>query len=168
MVHMLQRLLIPVCLSYCLLAASANAYCPPDIDYSVRGEFSRAEIVAVFRVIAATWLNDDRKPAKLHGQLMLGSIPGGFDPYLGAKYRVIPVHIFKGTTSAPLIIFSENTEARTPLRVGSRYVVFLERQTVSDEYRRVGDLMIDYCGNSSPLSRASPVIKELEKDHHRG
>jgi hypothetical protein len=49
------------------------------------------------------------------------------------------------------VIFSENTTARTPLTLGESYLVFLERQTEADENRRVCDLMIDYCGNSTKL-----------------
>ena len=93
---------------------------------------------------------------------MLGSIPGGFDPYSGANYRVMPERTFKGTSSKKLVIFSVNTEARTPLTVGAQYLVFLDRQRVADEYRRVGDLMIDYCGASRDLKDANSALAILE------
>lgn len=142
----------------CMAAGVATAYCPPEVDYSVRGEFGRDDYVGVVRVLGVTWLDEERRPTRLHGKLMLGAIPGGFDPYSGAIYRVEPEQTFKGVAARPLTIFSENTEARTPLTVGARYLVFLERQTVADEYRRVGDLMIDYCGNSAILSKAGPAL----------
>jgi hypothetical protein len=141
-----------------LTARVAGAYCPPETDYSVRGEYERADYVGVVRVGGVVWLDEQRRPTKLHGRLMLGTIPGGFDPYIGADYRVTPERTLKGAQANSLTIFSENTEARTPLKVGSRYLVFLSRQTVGDEYHRVGDLMIDYCGNSAPLSDASRAI----------
>ena len=94
---------------------------------------------------------------------MLGSIPGGFDPYSGANYKVEVLRLFKGRPSAFLTIFSENTEAWTPLKNGSRYLVFLERQTVTDEDRRLGDLMIDYCGNSTTIDKASSVIRSFPR-----
>lgn len=146
----------------CAAASVAVAYCPPEIDYSVRGEFERDAYVGVVRVLGVTWLDEKRRPTRLHGKLMLGAIPGGFDPYSGADYRVEPVRTFKGHTAGPLTIFSENTEARTPLTVGAKYLVFLERQTVADENRRVGDLMIDYCGNSATLSNAGPALAVIE------
>ena len=146
-----------------VLPAAGHAYCPPDLDYSVRGELNRSDYVGIVRVVGVTWLDENRSPTKLGGNLMLGSMPGGFDPYEGANYRVIPERTFKGKASKRLIIFSENTEARTPLKMGSRYLVFLERQHVADEYRRVGDLMIDYCGNSSLLGKASTKLKELQQ-----
>ena len=145
-----------------LTAPATRAYCPPEIDYSVRGEYERADYVGVVRVGGVVWLDEQRRPTKLHGHLMLGTIPGGFDPYIGADYHVTPEHTFKGAPAQTLTIFSENTEARTPLRVGERYLVFLERQTVGDEYIRHGDLMIDYCGNSSGLSDAGRAISIIE------
>ena len=124
----------------------------------MRGEFERSDYVGIVRVLGVTWLDEARKPTKLHRPLMLGTIPGDFDPYSGANYRVATEHTLKGRPRLGLTIFSENTEARTPLRVGARYLVFLERQTVADEDRRVGDLMIDYCGNSAMLSHAGRAL----------
>ena len=144
------------------VVTQANAYCPPTIDYSVRGEFGRADYVGVVRVSGVTWLDEQRRPTKLAGNLMLGAIRGGLDPYSGANYSVIPVKTFKGNASKPLVIFSENTEARTPLTIGSRYLVFLERQSVADEDRRVGDLMIDYCGNSSTVGNSRAALSIIQ------
>ena len=152
-------LLLPAAFSW--PADTARAYCPPEIDYSVRGELARADYVGLIRVMGVTWLDEQRRPTRLRGKLMLGSIPGGFDPYSGAEYQVIPEHTFKGEPGRFLTIFSENTEARTPLKPGARYLVFLERQTLGDEDRRAGDLMIDYCGNSAALSRASRALSVI-------
>jgi hypothetical protein len=160
----IRRFTILLCMATAvsLTALVAYAYCPPETDYSVRGEYERAEFVGIVRVDSVVWLDEQRRPTTLHGHLMLGTIPGGFDPYIGADYHVMPEHTFKGAPAKTLTIFSENTEARTPLRIGERYLVFLERVTVGDEYRRIGDLMIDDCGNSIGLADAWRAISIIE------
>jgi hypothetical protein len=147
-------------------AAGAGAYCDPATDRSIRGEFRRSIWVGTVRVERVTWLGEDRRPAPLKPPLMLGSIPGGFDPYLGAYYRVKSAQIFKGSVPRRFQIFSENTSARTPLAIGRSYLVFLYRVTRSDEYQRKGDLMIDYCGNSSidaKWTKPLAIVRRLAK-----
>ena len=132
---------------------------------SVKGEFARSAYVATVQVVRTTWLDESRRPARLHGHLMLGSIPGGFDPYSGANYKARVLKLYKGKPAKFLTVFSENTEARTPLKTGAKYLVFLERQTVGDEDRRVGDLMIDYCGNSTTFAKSKTVISSFPRRH---
>lgn len=136
--------------------AAAFAYCNPDTDYSVKAEFARSDIVAVVKVTGAQWYDENRKPTA-----MPTLAPLGIDPYAGVDYRVRIVRQLKGSPSRALTIFSENTTARTPLDVGERYIVFLERQTLADENRRVGDLMIDACGNSASMRNAGTVMTAL-------
>ena len=143
------------------MAMPARANCDAAVDYSVKGEYRRSEFVGLVTVRSVTWLNEDRKPALLHGPLMLGSILGGFDPYSGALYRVSVGRAFKGQSAGHIDIFSENTEARTPLTVGGRYLVFLYRQTRSNEWDRAADRMIDYCGNSVFATKAGRKIAIL-------
>ena len=150
------------------LSAAASAWCDPKVDYSVKGEFAQSEYVATVRVTRTTWLGEDRRPKSLQGKLMLGSIPGGFDPYAGAYYRVTVLNLFKGKPLHHLSIFSENTEARTPLRDGQRYLVFLFRVQQNDEDRKRGDLMIDYCGNSATLESAAPLLAQLKGLQFKG
>jgi hypothetical protein len=140
------------------LSGRANAACDLHTDYSVKGEFNRSAYVGLVRVTGVTWLDEDRTPTKLRKPLMLGSIPGGFDPYAGANYQVESIRTFKGNLPATFSIFSENTEARTPLRIGVSYLVFLYRAKKSDDWDRRGDLMIDYCGMSAPIESAAPRI----------
>jgi hypothetical protein len=135
---------------------AAFAYCNPDTDYSVKAEFARSDIVAVVKVIRARWYDEHRNPVAAPTRA-----PLGLDPYAGVVYRVDVVRTFKGSPSRTLAIFSENTSARTPLEMGERYVVFLQRQTLADENRRVGDLMIDVCGNSAALRHAGAVMTVL-------
>jgi hypothetical protein len=147
-------------------ATSAGANCDPAIDRSARGEFRRSVWVGTVRVDGVTWLGEDRRPAPLKKPLMLGSIPGGFDPYAGAYYSVRGIQVFKGQLSHRFRIFSENTEARTPLVVGKSYLVFLYRVTRSDDYARKDDLMIDYCGNSAideKWTKPLAVVRRLTK-----
>ena len=115
---------VGVLLAALLFPGAASAYCAPEIDTSAKAEFARSAYVATVRVVSTTWLDENRRPARLRGPLMLGSIPGGFDPYSGANYKVEVLRLFKGRPSAFLTIFSENTEAWTPLKNGSRYLVF--------------------------------------------
>ena len=136
---------------------AAFAYCNPDADYSVKAEFARSDIVAVVKVTGARWYDEHRNPVAAPAQA-----PLGLDPYAGVDYRVDVVRAFKGSPPRTLAIFSENTSARTPLEVGERYIVFLEHQTLADENRRPGDLMIDVCGNSAVLRHAGAVTSVLK------
>jgi hypothetical protein len=130
-------------------AEPAWAYCPPNLDYSISGEFRRADIVAIVRAEGVTWLDENRRPTRLRKPLTFGNHPGGFDPYIGAYYTVRLVKGFKGHPPRTFRVFSENTTARTPLRMGPNLLVFLTRTRTGDEYHRVGDLKVDSCGNSS-------------------
>jgi hypothetical protein len=150
-----------VLLSATALTAPAKANCDPAVDYSVKGEYKRSEFVGLVTVRSVSWLDEDRKPAPLRGPLMLGTIPGGFDPYSGALYRASVDTVFKGKPTGNIDIFSENTEARTPLTVGLRYLVFLYRQTRSNDWDRAGDRMIDYCGNSAIAAKAGAKIASV-------
>lgn len=138
---------------------------PPNIDYSVKGEWKSSAYVATVHVLKVTWLDDGRRPTHLRKPLMLGTIPGGFDPYIGANYRVEVIRSFKGPQHRYLTIFSEITEARTPMLVGAQYLVFLHRQTAKgDAYFRPGDLTMDFlCGNSDLLKNSARAIRVLDK-----
>ena len=142
---------------------SAWAYCPANLDYSVKGEFGRSDIVAIVRAEKVTWLDEKRQPAKLKKPLMLGNQPGGFDPYIGAYYAVRLVKAFKGRPARSFTIFSENTTARTPLKIGPALLLFITRTKVGDEYRRADDLTVDSCGNSSLANSAPRKIKLLSR-----
>lgn len=147
---------------------SASAYCPSEVDYSIGGEFRRTDIVAVVRAESVTWLDEQRRPTKLRKHLAFGSTPGGFDPYIGAYYSVRLVKAFKGNPPHRFRIFSENTTARTPLRMNENLLLFVSRSNVADEYRRVGDLTVDNCGNSALASKAARKIRLVSRlaTHH--
>ena len=90
-------------------------------------------------------------------------MPGGLDPYIGAYYQVRKIDIYKGKAPARLEVFSENTTGRTPLDIGKRYLLFLERQRGRDQYVRPGDLMADACGNSRELRHASAEVRLVRR-----
>lgn len=142
---------------------SAWGWCDPQTDYSVREEFRRSDIVALVKAEKVTWLDERRRPTKLPGKPTLGSIAGGFDPYIGAYYRVRVVKLFKGPKVRSMEIFSENTEARTPLLIGPTLLLYITRTRRGDEYRRAGDLTVDYCGNSARASKAGRQIRLLNR-----
>ncbi len=146
-----------------LVPQTAFGWCDPKTDYSVQGEFARSEFVAVVQVTGTTWLDENRKPTRRRAPLMLGNVPGGFDPYAGAIYRARVLRLFKGHPVRSVDIFSQNTSARTPREIGERYLVFLYRvlknDLVTDE--KADNLMIDYCGNSTFLNRAAKELKRV-------
>lgn len=158
---------LPVSISKFLVllvtSQAALAYCPPELDYSVRGEFKRSDIVALVRAQSVTWLDENRKPTRLKPPLAIGSIPGGLDPYIGAYYEVSLVKAFKGDPPARFRIFSENTTARTPLRMGKTLLLFISRTTKADEYQRVGDLTVDYCGNSALAAKVPKRVSLVDE-----
>jgi hypothetical protein len=145
------------------LASPAGAWCDPNIDRSVRGEFHQSDYVVSVSVSKVTWLDEKRRPTRLEGHLAFGDMPGGLDPYIGAYYSVTRIENFKGNLPQRFRIFSENTTGRTPLQVGKRYLLFLTRQDKSDEYVRAGDLMGDSCGNGRQLSYAGPMLPVLRR-----
>lgn len=152
--------------AFLLLAGGSHpawAYCSPDVDRSVAGEFRRSDIVALVRAESETWLDENRQPTKLKQPLAFGSLPGGFDPYIGAYYSVRLVKAFKGNPPARFRIFSENTTARTPLRMGPTLLLFISRTKIADEYRSVGDLVVDNCGNSALAAKASEKLRRVSR-----
>jgi len=137
-----------------LLGANQPAWatCYPNEDYSVAAEFHRSDIVALVRATGVVWLDENREPTRLKRPLTFGKMPGGFDPYIGAYYSVRLVRRFKGNPPSRFRIFSENTTARTPLRMGPTLLLFIYRTRVADDYKNVGDLVVDNCGNSALAS----------------
>ena len=150
-----------------VFSAAASAYCPPDLDYSVRGEFRRSDIVAIVRADKVTWLDENRRPTSLKRPLSLGAFPGGLDPYIGAYYSVRLERAFKGNPPSRFRIFSENTTARTPLIVGKPLLLFIARSRLADHYIRVGDLTVDNCGNSARADKVPTRVRELNRLSHR-
>ena len=136
-------------------------------NYSPRAEFLRSDYVAKVRITGETWLDMHFRPTVLKSPLKFGSMPSGLDPYAGVNYRAELLKAFKGKLPRQFNIYSENTTARVPLRVGEEYLVFLSREPRSDAYVRAGALTIDNCGNSGlwqKRARVTARVHQLAKD----
>jgi hypothetical protein len=153
--------------------ATSSAYCwgadptmpgsSPDY-YSAPKEYRRAQYVAVVKVLSETWLDDDGKPAPLKPPFQFGlPRPWGFDPYMGAKYRVEVIERLKGSPPKQLTLFSENTTARFWLDVGQSYLVFI----TPEQHKTLGKVeTLDNCGNSEvykPGSETNRIVRSLAR-----
>jgi hypothetical protein len=169
------RTLIVGGLCLAVAAPSASAFCigyDPDMHlpkdyYSVRKEFVRSAFVAIVEVRSEQWLDEKGWPVVPKPPFQNGSrIPWGFDPYAGANYRVRFIKQFKGRPRGQLTIFSENTDARTPLEKGRRYLLFVNKQR--EDLRDMQEpnfgwrYTVDNCGNSSWLPAARGLLAELK------
>jgi hypothetical protein len=67
---------------------------------------------------------------------------------------------FRGAPARFLVVYTENDNARFPLKVGERYLLFV--------FRVQGRLEINGCGNSAPLSEAGAAISAIEAIRHAG
>ena len=143
-------------------AIPAQASCE-DIDYSIAGEFRRSDLVVLVSATGVTWLDDNRRPVKLKPPLSFGTMPGGLDPYLGAYYDVVLEKAYKGRPPRRFRIFSENTTARTPLAMHKPLLLFVKRVRAADAYLQVGDLTVDYCGNSVRADRMPQRVRAVER-----
>ena len=159
---MIVRLLGVLVLATTFSSRAALAYCDPQIDRTPLGEFNRSAFVGIVQVARTTWLDEHGQPVVLRQPLQYGTIPGGFDPYSGARYRVTVLRQYKGVRRHALTIFSENSTGRTPLDDSTKYVVFLYPAARDGEGRK-GELVIDYCGNSGPLSQADGLLPMLDR-----
>ena len=150
------------------LPRAAAAYCDPKVDHSIRGDFHRSKYVVVAKVESEQWLDEKGRPAKLKPPFQEGSpIPLAFDPYSGAIYRIRVLQQFKGPRAVRISIFSENTEARTPLVRGRWLLLFVERRT--EDLRDLGDPdfgmrnVVDYCGASRAVHQSDRILAKLER-----
>ena len=151
--------------------ATAWAYCIgwdkslPDYDprfYSVSHEFGRSEYVVEAQVLRETWLGEGGKLKRLEPPFQNGAKkPWGFDSYLGAYYDVQVLKSFKGRAPPTLRLFSENSTARFWFDVGSKYVLFVSKETFDPPIDR--SLTVDTCGNSRPLSKVVGLFGKLRR-----
>lgn len=139
---------------------AALAYCEPAPDhYSVANEYRRAKYVALVLAETETWIGEDGRPKALQPPFQNGNPrPWGFDPYLGALYRVRVTEAFKGHPPRDFSLLSENTTARFWLKPGEVYLVFVNPQT----FETVGSrLTVDTCGNSIEAVKATRFVREV-------
>lgn len=154
------KALLPLVIAVLGLAAPAYAACVPDlVDYSLKGEFKRAKYIVVAKALKETWLDEAGKPTKLGGDLTFGTMPGGFDPYLGAEYELNVVEAYKGAPPSKLTLFSGNHSGRTPLDVGDTYLLFVFE---GEDELGIKRLVTDRCGNSKYLPAGNATLAKVK------
>ena len=102
----------------------APAVCPR-VKASVRDEYRGSDVVLVGTVVRAT------------------AVPLSRDFQDGTAYVVRVNETLKGKAPAQLRLFSENNGSRFPMRVGTKYLLFVDHLERS---------VIDNCGNSGTLA----------------
>lgn len=80
-------------------------------------------------------------------------VPQSWDMFDGIDYTVRIDQKVKGRQSGTIIVFSERTDDRFAMQVGTQYLLFLHEK--NDRWQ------VNTCGNSSSIENAGPVIKEL-------
>jgi hypothetical protein len=118
-----------------LCSSTAFAACPNGWP-TISEEYSSSVVVLVGRVDArrATPFSDD-------GYFLDGD-----------TYTVVPVHVLKGKPSSRIDLFSENSSGRFPMRMKRKYLLFI--------YEDHGRLMVDNCGNSELMPRATNTLAQ--------
>jgi hypothetical protein len=124
-----------------LMNQSAKAFCDtigdPNRYPTIEREYISSEYVLEGEVLSKTNISSSDDP--------IG--------YVATLYSVKPIRIFKGKSQAKFIIYSENTSSRFPMKIGERYIVFLQ---TSDD-----GLFVDNCGNSGAFEKSSAVISKV-------
>jgi Carboxypeptidase regulatory-like domain len=119
------------------LTFTANAVCPRPIP-APNAEFFKTSMVIAGKVISE---KPDVNP---------------YDNKLseGWFYRIRVERTFRGAQTRFVAVYTENDNARFPLKVGERYVLFVYH---IDRRREING-----CGNSALLSEAGAVINAIE------
>jgi hypothetical protein len=73
----------------------------------------------------------------------------------GTTYTVRVDEALRGRFSKTVLLFSENSTARFPMKIGSRYLLFV--------YRDHGRTSVDNCGNSQVYNASSPTAREVRR-----
>jgi hypothetical protein len=107
-----------------LTLESPPAVCPRG-KVTVRDEYRGSDVVVVGTVVRAT------------------PVPLSRDFQEGTAYVVRVNETLKGKAPAQLRLFSENSGARFPMRVGTKYLLFIDHLERS---------VIDNCGNSGTVT----------------
>jgi hypothetical protein len=73
----------------------------------------------------------------------------------GTTYTVRVDEPIKGQLQRTIRIFSENSSARWPMQVGTKYLLFV--------YRDSGRAIVDSCGNSEVYTASSLQLREVRR-----
>ena len=118
----------------------ASAVCPR-VKVTVRDEYRASDVVVVGTVVRAT------------------PVPLSRDFQEGTAYTVRVSETLKGKAPTQLRLFSENSGARFPMRVGTKYLLFIDHLERS---------VIDNCGNSGALARRRQAVRTARRLRHSG
>jgi hypothetical protein len=120
----------------------APAVCPR-VRVTPRDEYRGSDVVVVGTVVRAT------------------AVPLSRDFQEGTAYTVRVNETLKGKAPAQLRLFSENSGARFPMRVGTKYLLFIDHLERS---------VIDNCGNSGAVAsrrQALAAVRRLRRSGDR-
>lgn len=113
----------------------------PRVKTTVRDEYRGSDVVVVGTVMRAA------------------PVPLSRDFQEGTAYTVRVNEALKGKAPAQLRIFSENSGARFPMRVGTKYLLFIDHLERS---------VIDNCGNSGPVATRRQAVATARRLRHSG
>jgi hypothetical protein len=125
------------------LTPTASAVCPRPIP-APNAEFFKTSMVIAGKVIS-------EKPDVNPNDSKLTE---------GWFYRIRVERRFRGTQVRFVLVYTENTNVRFPLKVGERYLLFV--------HQIEGRREINGCGNSAPLSEAGAVVNAIEAIRRAG
>ena len=115
----------------------------PRVRVTPRDEYRGSDVVVVGTVVRAT------------------PVPLSRDFQEGTAYTVRVNETLKGKAPAQLRLFSENSGARFPMRVGTKYLLFIDHLERS---------VIDNCGNSGTVAsrrQALATVRRLRRSGDR-
>ena len=118
----------------------APAVCPR-VKVTVRDEYRGSDVVVVGTVVRAT------------------PVPLSRDFQEGTAYLVRINERLKGKAPAQLRLFSENSGARFPMRVGTKYLLFIDHLERS---------VIDNCGNSGTVATRRQALTAVRRLRQSG
>jgi hypothetical protein len=123
-----------------LTLPNARAVCPRE-RVTARDEYRGSDVVVVGTVVRAT------------------PVPLSRDFQEGTAYVVRVTEKLKGKSPAQLRLFSENGGARFPMRVGTKYLLFIDHLERS---------VIDNCGNSGTVAARRQALATVRRLRHSG
>ena len=127
-------------LVFALTLHDAPAVCPR-VKVTPRDEYRASDVVVVGTVVRAT------------------PVPLSRDFQEGTAYLVRVNESLKGKAPAQLRLFSENSGARFPMRVGTKYLLFIDHLERS---------VIDNCGNSGTLAKRRQALAAVRRLRRSG
>lgn len=131
---------MPILAALLLALHTVPTVCPR-VRVSVRDEYRGSDVVVVGTVVRAT------------------AVPLSRDFQEGTAYTVRVNETLKGKAPRQLRLFSENSGARFPMRVGTQYLLFIDHLERS---------VIDNCGNSGTLATRRQAVATVRRLRRAG